>query len=267
MSKRTPLTEEERQEKIRFKRLFEEHKGAWEAANREKLTQLRLGEIAGCELQGEPYSQGMVWQCLTADKDTKMPVKFVQFVASILGFDPGLVGPGFAIPKYLQLGAISESINSERIEINSPENTRLSVLSSHSLSGPPRLPVISSVAAGQWKEAVNPFEPGDADEWEILPGLSEDAFVLRVEGDSMTSHRGGVSIPNGAKVAVEPNAQPENGSIVVAKLDDAEAVTIKKLVLEPPYQFLMPLNEQYDRIFITENCRIVGVVKKVIQDL
>lgn len=243
MSKRTPLTEEEREEKTRFRRMFEEHKGAWEAANNEKLTQLRLGEIAGCELQGEPYSQGMVWQCLTPDKDTKIPVKFVQFVASMLGFDPGLVGPGFAIPQYLKSGAMSE------------------------LTNPGRLPVVSSVAAGQWREAVNPFEPGDADEWEVLPGLSENAFVLRVEGDSMTSYRGGLSIPSGAKVAVEPNANPENGSIVVAKLEDADAVTIKKLVLEPPYQFLMPLNEQYDRIFVTENCRIVGVVRKVIQDL
>ena len=131
----------------------------------------------------------------------------------------------------------------------------------------PRLPVISSVLVGSWGDAANPFEPGDADDWEIVTGLSRHAFVLRVEGDSMTSQRGGMSIPNGAKVAVEPNAQPENGSIVVAKLGGMEAVTIKKLVVEPPYNFLMPLNELYDRISVTEDCRIVGVVKKVIQDL
>lgn len=131
----------------------------------------------------------------------------------------------------------------------------------------PRLPVISSVTAGQWREDANPFEPGDADDWEVVTGLSRHAFVLRVEGDSMTSQRGGISIPNGAKVAVEPNEQPENGSIVVAKLGGMKAVTIKKLVVEPPYNFLMPLNELYDRISVTEDCRIVGVVKKVIQDL
>lgn len=110
-------------------------------------------------------------------------------------------------------------------------------------------------------------EPGDADDWEVVTGLSRHAFVLRVEGDSMTRQRGGMSIPNGAKVAVEPNEQPENGSIVVAKLEGMKAVTIKKLVVEPPYNFLMPLNELYDRISVTEGCRIVGVVKKVIQDL
>ena len=129
----------------------------------------------------------------------------------------------------------------------------------------PRLPVISSVQAGSWGDAINPFEPGDADDWEVVTGLSRHAFVLRVEGDSMTSQRGGMSIPNGAKVAVEPNEQPANGSIVVAKLDGA--VTIKKLVVEPPYNFLMPLNELYDPISVTEDCRIIGVVKKVIQDL
>ena len=131
----------------------------------------------------------------------------------------------------------------------------------------PRLPVINSVTAGQRRSAANPFDPGDADDWEVVTGLSPHAFVLRVEGDSMTSQRGGMSIPNGAKVAVEPNEQPENGSIVVAKLEGTKAVTIKKLVVEPPYNFLMPLNELYDRISVTEDCRIVGVVKKVIQDL
>ena len=131
---------------------------------------------------------------------------------------------------------------------------------------PLRLPVISSVAAGQWRGAANPLA-GDADDWEVVTGLSRHAFVLRVEGDSMTSQRGGMSIPNGAKVAVEPNEQPEDGSIVVAKLRGMKAVTIKKLVVEPPYNFLMPLNELYDRISVTEDCHIVGVVKKVIQDL
>ena len=130
------------------------------------------------------------------------------------------------------------------------------------------LPIISSVQAGDWMESFDAFEPGDADNWEVLPGtFGPHAFVLTVEGDSMTSSSGGVSIPAGSKVAVEPDAEPTSGSIVVAKLEDSDQVTLKKLIIDPPYKYLMPLNERYDRINIEENCRIIGVVKKVIQDV
>ncbi|MEM1191528.1 MAG: hypothetical protein AAGI72_23555 [Pseudomonadota bacterium] len=101
VSKRKPLTDEERAEKERFRKAFDRNKKAWEKSNDGRLTQQRLGEIAGVAIQGEPYTQGMVWQYLSPEQDTRMPVKFVQFVASMLGFDPAVVGPGFAVPDYL----------------------------------------------------------------------------------------------------------------------------------------------------------------------
>jgi SOS-response transcriptional repressor LexA len=130
------------------------------------------------------------------------------------------------------------------------------------------LPLISSVAAGAWSEAVDPYEPGDAEEWVSVPGTwSKHAFILKVEGDSMTSASGGVSIPHGAMVAVEPEADHRNGSIVVARLDGQDAATVKKLVIDGPITYLMPLNERYKPIEVNSNCRIVGVVKKVMIDV
>lgn len=101
MEKRTPLSDAERKEKQAFRALFDRHKKAWEATTGRRLTQQRLGEIAGQALKGEPFTQGMIWQYLSAESDTRLAVPFVQFVASMLGFDPSEVGKRFAIPDYI----------------------------------------------------------------------------------------------------------------------------------------------------------------------
>ena len=127
------------------------------------------------------------------------------------------------------------------------------------------LPVITSVQAGSWGDAIDPFEPGDADSYTPVIGTwSQYAFVLRVEGDSMTNTGGGLSIPHGAHVVVEPEEVARHGDIVVAKLEAHEQATVKKLVIDPPDTYLMPLNPQYDKIIIDEECRIVGVVKQFV---
>ena len=124
------------------------------------------------------------------------------------------------------------------------------------------LPVISSVQVGSWADAT---EPGDADNYTPVNGTwSRYAFVLRVEGDSMMNTVGGLSIPHGAHVVVEPEEDAQHGDIVVAKLVTHEQATVKKLVIDPPDTYLMPLNPQYDKITIDEECRIVGVVKQLV---
>lgn len=127
------------------------------------------------------------------------------------------------------------------------------------------LPVISSIQAGAWGDINNPFELGGADSYSAVTGTwSQQAFLLTIEGDSMTDSRGGLSIPHGAQVVVEPEEEAKNGDIVVAKLERHEQATVKKLVVDPPNTYLMPLNPQYDKITIDEECRIVGVVKQVV---
>ena len=65
-------------------------------------------------------------------------------------------------------------------------------------------------------------------------------------------------------MVVEPEEDARHGDIVVAKLKTHEQATVKKLVIDPPDTYLMPLNLQYDKIAINEECRIVGVVKQVV---
>jgi transcriptional regulator with XRE-family HTH domain len=113
MTKRKPMTDEERAEKERFQQAFKTHRKQWELASGEKLTQQRLAEIAGIEIQGEPYSQGMVWQYISPKSETRPPVKFVQFVASLLGFSPDYVGKRFAVPGYVVSSAGGPAFSSD----------------------------------------------------------------------------------------------------------------------------------------------------------
>lgn len=123
-----------------------------------------------------------------------------------------------------------------------------------------RFPVLSSVQAGAWTEACEPYMLADISEWhETTERTSERCFWLKVEGDSMTSATG-VSFPEGTLVLVDTERDHENGSLVVAKLEDVNEATFKKLVLDAGQRFLKPLNTNYPIMSVNGNCRIIGVV-------
>lgn len=124
-------------------------------------------------------------------------------------------------------------------------------------------PVVSWVQAGQWAEAVDLYAAGDGESREETPASAgPNAFWLRVKGDSMTAPAG-LSVPEGYLILVDPDTQPENGSLVVAKLDIDDEATFKKLVMDGPHKYLKPLNTAYDTIKINGNCRIVGAVREI----
>ncbi|MEZ9402582.1 LexA family protein [Vibrio cyclitrophicus] len=131
-----------------------------------------------------------------------------------------------------------------------------------------QVPILSQVQAGSWGSVDSRTVIDEDIEWQITSSnISEDAFAMRVTGNSMTNPHGSPSIPAGSIVVVEPCSCPDNGKIVVATLNDAPEATIKKLEIDGPHKFLVPLNPKYDPIPINGNCRIVGYVKQVIMDL
>jgi len=138
-------------------------------------------------------------------------------------------------------------------------------------SGPDVLryvPLISTVQAGQWSEVIDIFQPNDAEEWrETTARVGSRAFALRVVSDSMVNPNGSPSIPEDAIVIVDPDIEANNGSIVVARLDSATEATLKKLVIDGPRKFLVPLNPKYPTTEMSDDYTIVGVVKKVEMDL
>jgi SOS-response transcriptional repressor LexA len=108
------------------------------------------------------------------------------------------------------------------------------------------VPVISSVQAGMWREAVDAYAPGAGSDYIVVQAeLGDHAFALKVRGDSMEPE-----FKEGDTIIIDPDVRPSPGDYVVARNQDSDA-TFKKYrprglndrgesVIE-----LVPLNEDY----------------------
>lgn len=127
-----------------------------------------------------------------------------------------------------------------------------------------RVPLISWVQAGTWSEVQDTFAPGEADYWEsaFSSNPSDNAFALRVEGESMTSpHSGDLSFPSGTIIIVDPGRDAGPGDYVVAKDVETQQATFKRLTYDGGRWFLKPLNPSYPTIEIDNPAmRIIGRV-------
>ncbi|STD04966.1 Uncharacterized HTH-type transcriptional regulator CBU_1416 [Cronobacter sakazakii] len=122
-----------------------------------------------------------------------------------------------------------------------------------------RYPVLSSVQAGAWSEACEPYTLKDIDLWlDSDAHIQGDAFWLRVEGDSMTAPVG-LSIPEGTFVLFDTGREPINGSLVIAKLSDSNEATFKKLIIDGGQRYLKGLNPAWPLVPVNGNCRVIGV--------
>ena len=129
-----------------------------------------------------------------------------------------------------------------------------------------RVPLISKVQAGHWVELYDHFPPGDAEEWLSVPvPIHAHTFALRVVGDSMTSPVAGQkTYPAGCIIVVEPDAVTDldslAGRMVVVRHNGDREATFKKLVRDGARFYLHPLNPQYEKLELTPDSVIVGVV-------
>ncbi|QVI69157.1 LexA family protein [Pseudomonas syringae] len=123
-----------------------------------------------------------------------------------------------------------------------------------------RYPVVSSVAAGTWSEAV---ETGLVDRYEISDYKAKGrAFWLEVAGDSMTAPTG-MSVPEGMLILVDPGIEARPGKLVVAKLPSSNEATFKKLIDDAGQLYLKPLNPGYSMIKCSDDCIIIGVAVRM----
>ncbi|MCB5161297.1 LexA family protein [Marinomonas algarum] len=90
--------------------------------------------------------------------------------------------------------------------------------------------------------------------------VSEDAFWLPVENDSMRA-QSGISISEGDFILVEPHQRAKNGDLVVAKLPDHQHAVFKKLIFDVDNVYLHSLNSEYTQIKVSDTYQIIGVVK------
>ena len=123
-----------------------------------------------------------------------------------------------------------------------------------------KIPIIGRVAAGSPILAMENIEGSVIIDPSFIK-KAEDAFALRVRGDSMIN----AGIFDGDVVIVSPNQKGSNGDIIVALLDDE--VTVKRLELINNSVKLLPENENYQAILINKesNFSIIGKVKGVVR--
>ncbi|MGJ0479918.1 LexA family protein [Pantoea agglomerans] len=86
-------------------------------------------------------------------------------------------------------------------------------------------------------------------------------FWLIVNDDSMTSPVG-TSVPEKSMILVDPRRTPENGQLVIAKLNNAKSATFKQFIVDEGTnrKYLKSLNRIYKPIEINGDCTFVGVV-------
>jgi len=129
------------------------------------------------------------------------------------------------------------------------------------------VPIISWLQASSWSDQ-NDHVLNQAEYWrDIASDVGENAFALKVKGDSMTNPYGSPSIPAGSIVIIDPSVEPINGSIVVAKLANSQEATLKKLVIDGADRLLKPLNPEFKTTNIGSETHIIGVAIKVEMDL
>jgi len=123
-----------------------------------------------------------------------------------------------------------------------------------------KIPIVGRVAAGSPILAMENIEGSVIIDPSFIKN-AEDAFALRVKGDSMIN----VGIFEGDLVIVSPNEKGKNGDVIVAMLDDE--VTVKTLDIKNNKLKLVPENDNHQTIPIGEksNFSIIGKVKGIVR--
>jgi repressor LexA len=121
-----------------------------------------------------------------------------------------------------------------------------------------QVPLVGRVTAGQPILAVENIEDYFPVSRELL--TKEDAFMLRVSGDSMIN----AGILDGDYVFVHPQSYASNGEIVVALIGDE--ATVKRFFRENGHVRLQAENPAYDPIITTDVSilgKVVGVYRQI----
>jgi SOS-response transcriptional repressor LexA len=125
------------------------------------------------------------------------------------------------------------------------------------------VPVISWTTAGCWADVVDPFQPGDADDWMPCPVKhGPQTYALKIKGESMKNPEGRPSYNDGDIIFVDPDKQAKHGDRVIVRLDDQQEATFKQLLIEDGKTLLKALNPDWKPryIEINGNATMCGVV-------
>lgn len=121
-------------------------------------------------------------------------------------------------------------------------------------------PEISWVQAGNAREAIEMRNVALCPQHTSDVWAGEEAFWLKVSGDSMTPTSGSPSFPDGFLILIAPDIEPRPGQFVVARMISTNEATFKQLVRDAGELYLKPLNTSYPTKLVDETWEIVGTV-------
>ena len=162
----------------------------------------------------------------------------------------GLASPA-SVHRYLRI------LTEQGLLANDRNKKRAYAVSVKSGDSSEQVPLLGKVAAGIPIGAIENREDMFA-----IPSLllhhtnRSDAFMLRVDGESMLN----AGIRDRDIIVVEQNAYPDDGEIVVARID-GEDVTVKRIFKKDGLIELRPENEAFSSMFFKpERVEILGRV-------
>lgn len=192
---------------------------------------------------------------------TKKQKEILDHIANFIG-DNGYAPSYREIAKHFDLSSVAtvaEHINTLRTKgfLNiDPGCARSIELCETSSNQSMTIPLIGLIAAGFPIEAIKTSES-----LEIPNDMSgPNTYALKVQGDSMIDD----GILDGDYVVIEECKQPQNGDIVVARLDQ-ENVTLKRYYKEEDHIRLQPANQKYTAIrtrYVDVQGKVRGVIRK-----
>lgn len=123
------------------------------------------------------------------------------------------------------------------------------------------VPIISWESATSW--GTPDYRGAPIDESAVTVGtFSQNSFALRASRESITG-ASGISVPEGALIYVDADVKPANANIVAVAFRGNPSVVIKRYIVDGPNQYLQAASPSYGPIRVSDECRIVGVVKKI----
>lgn len=162
----------------------------------------------------------------------------------------GLASPA-SVHRYLRM------LTEEGLLSSDPNKKRAySVFDSAAYEKTASLPLLGKVAAGLPILAHENREDTFPVPSILLHGLRSEAFMLRVDGESMKN----AGICDGDIIVVEFGAEPKDGEIVVARID-GEEVTVKRFFRKGKEIELRPENETFfPMVYSVDRVEILGCV-------
>ncbi len=131
---------------------------------------------------------------------------------------------------------------------------------SASFDGELNIPVVDEISAG-FPSPAQDFTESSIDLNKALVNNPKATFYGRVKGDSMRN----LGIHDGDLIVIDKSIEPQNGKIAICYIDGE--FTMKKIKIENDCCWLIPANEKYKPIKVTEGNDFIiwGIVIHVIK--